>query len=115
MQQDLWLLDSMERDGLLTEAFHHPKMMLSVPDLSDYLSCIRSGECGWSAAIYLDTEFDPSAASAWLATALFASVLSGVVTGLSAKDWNMALNLGTAILAVLSTFQGILVLVLRGH
>jgi hypothetical protein len=105
----------MEQDGLLTEAFHDPKMMLSMPDLSDYLTCVRSEERGWSAAIYLDAEFDPSAASAWLATALLASVLSGIVTGFAAEDWNMALNLGTAILAVLSTFQGILVLVLRGH
>jgi hypothetical protein len=105
----------MERDALLTQAFHEPQSTSSVPNISDYLSCVRPGESGRDAAIYLDTEFDPAAASVWLAAALFASVLSGIATGLAAKDWNMALNLGTAILAVLSTFQAILVLVLKDH
>jgi hypothetical protein len=105
----------MERDPLLTEAFHRPDLLDVVPDFAGYLNYTQDGKGCWDIAIYLDTEFDPTAASAWLAFALFTSVLSGVTMGLSARDWNMALNLGTAILAVLSTLQGILVLTLRGY
>jgi hypothetical protein len=46
----------------------------------------------------------------WLFVALILSILRGVAAGVSSDDANIGFNVGTCILAILSTVQGLLIL-----
>jgi hypothetical protein len=105
----------MEKSQYLTDAFHERGLKGFMADILQYHSKSETSSSDSRNAIYFGTEFDAAAASTWLAFALLISVLCGVATGIGVGDWNMALNLGTAIFTILSTLHGILVLILRGR
>lgn len=65
-----------------------------------------AGPPAWS----LYPEIDRRIASMWLFVALILSILGGVAAGVSSDDANIGFNVGTCILAILSTVQGLLIL-----
>jgi hypothetical protein len=102
-------------DRVLSVAFYHPRTLRGSSQLSAaYLQSILYG-CrlhgrAQERAIYMDTEFDGLAASVWLGFGLLISVAIGLLVGLRMHDMNVGLNVGTGVLALLSTLQGILIL-----
>ena len=64
-------------------------------------------------ALTISYTFDGSVAWLWTFVAVLVSVASGVVYSVVAKDLNTGLSIGTAVLAVLLAFQGLLVFLSR--
>src|SRR5262249_55088445 len=92
-------------DDFLTTAFRNPAVVRNSTTLSHLLQQLD--------ALTISYTFDRTAAWLWTFVAILFSFGSGVAYSVAAKDMNTGLGIGTAVLAVLLAFQGLLVFLSR--
>jgi hypothetical protein len=115
-QQRIHSVESIRRDDFLTNAFHSRDLFrldLEHRYLESLCNTGGIGKGGNETAICFGSEFHGKSAALWLFLALLVSAVGGIGAGFCAQDINMGMNVGTGLLAVLSTLQGVLLLIMK--
>lgn len=97
---------------LLTDAFHRPFLLHNHGSfVGRHLSFTSEvpGDAESREALLVDTIFSTRFACIWLAIAIFASIVAGIVTGAMNKSLLNGLGFGSGVLAMLTAIQGLLV------
>ena len=89
-------------DDLLTTAFRNPAVVMNNTTLLQHFDVLT-----------ISYTFDRTAAWIWTFVAILLSLASGITYSVIAKDFNTGLGVGTAVLAVLLAFQGLIVFLSR--